>query len=205
MHFTASLSLKIKEIPSVYLQQQLPILCPTIWNFNSSLSVFQDSKACYCSSPHKRHISHHLSRRSTHCCRNVHRLFEPYKTSNFSSGVPGPSNQLQKICNNPNPKTRILWLHDRYNLYDSCPPSRKSQSIRSLARKLLATKGTISIRLLSRFIGLFTSVKHAVFKAPLHYRSLQFPTNSVLKGRRYSPSLYNLKVHLSPEALTDLK
>ena len=66
---------KVKKIHSVYLQQQtLPILCPAIRNFNSSSSVFQDSKACYCSSPHKRHISHHLSRRSTHCCRNVHRL-----------------------------------------------------------------------------------------------------------------------------------
>ena len=32
-------------------------LRPTIQNS----SVFQDSKACYCSSPHKRHISHHLS------------------------------------------------------------------------------------------------------------------------------------------------
>ena len=39
----------------------------------------------------------------------------------------------------------------------------------------------------------------------LHYRSLQFPGTSVLKGRQYFPSLYSLKVCLSPEALTDLK
>ena len=124
---TASLSPKVKKILSVYLQQQaLPILCPTIRNFNNSSSVFQDSKACYCSSPHNRHISHHLSIRSTHCCRGVHRLSKPYKTSNFSSGVPGFSNQLRKICNNPNPKIRILGLHNRYNLYDSCPPSGKN-------------------------------------------------------------------------------
>ena len=39
---------KVKKIPSVYLPQQtLPILRPTIWNFNSSSSVFQDPKACY--------------------------------------------------------------------------------------------------------------------------------------------------------------
>ena len=86
----------VKKIPSVYLPQQtLPILRPTIIrDFNSSSSVFQDPKACYCSSPHKRHISHYLSRRSTHYRRDIHRLSEPYETSNFSSGVPGFSNQL---------------------------------------------------------------------------------------------------------------
>ena len=69
----------------IYLQQQaLSIFRPTIRNFNSSSSVFQDSKACYCCSPHKRHISHHLSSRSTHCCRNVYRLSEPYETSKIS-------------------------------------------------------------------------------------------------------------------------
>ena len=176
---------------------------PTIQNFNSSSSVFQDSKACYCSSLHKRHISHHLSRRSTHCCRDVRR--RTYKSSNFSSGVPGFSNQLRKVCNNPNPKTRILGLIIDTTSMTLALPIGKIQLIESSAQKLLATKGSISIRLLSRFIGLCTSVKHAVFQAPLHYRSLQFPRNSVLKGRRYSPSLYNLKIHLSPEALTDLR
>ena len=81
----------------------------------------------------------------------------------------------------------------------------KIQSIQSSAREFLATKGTISTKLLSRFIGLCTSVKRAASQAPLHYRSLQFLRNSVVKGRRYSPSLHNLKVHLSPEALTDLR
>ena len=50
-----------------------------------------------------------------------------------------------------------------------------------------------------------TSAKYAVPQAPLHYRSPQFLRNSVLKGCRYSPTLYNLEVHLSPEAITDLK
>ena len=81
----------------------------------------------------------------------------------------------------------------------------KIQSIKSSARKLLRTKGTISIRQLSRFIGLCTSAKYAVPQAPLHYRSLQFLRNSVLRGHRYSPTLYNLEVHLSPKAITDLK
>ena len=118
---------KVKKIPSVYLPQQtLPILCPTIRNFNSSSSVFQDPKACYCSSSHKRYISHYLSRRSTHCGRDIHRLFEPYETSNFSSGVLGFSNQLRKIHNNLHPKARILGLHNRFNLYVSCPPSRQN-------------------------------------------------------------------------------
>ena len=105
----------VKKIPSVYLlQQTLPIFRPTIRNFNSS-SVFKDSKACHCSSPHKRHISHYLSRRSTHCHRDMHGLSELYKTSNFSSGVPGFSNQLRKIHSNPHPKARILGLHNRFN------------------------------------------------------------------------------------------
>ena len=127
---------KVKKIPSVYLPQQaLPILRPTIQNFNSSSSVFQDFKACYCSSPHKRYISHHLSRRSTHCRRDIHRLSEPYKTSNFSSGIPGFSNQLRKIRNNPSPKARILGLHNRFNLYDSCPPSRENSVDRIVSPK----------------------------------------------------------------------
>ena len=122
---TASPLPKSQEIPSVYLRQQaLPILRPTIRNFNSSSSVFQDSKTCYCSSQHRRHISHHLSRRSTHCRRDIHRLSEPYKTSNFFSGVPGFSNQLGKVCNNPYPNISIL--HNRFNLYDFCPPSREN-------------------------------------------------------------------------------
>ena len=79
----------------------------------------------------------------------------------------------------------------------------KIQSTESSARKPLATKGAISVRLLSSFIGLCTLVKHAVSHTPLHYRSLQFLRSSVLKGRGYSHSLYNLKVHLSPEVLTD--
>ena len=49
-----------------------------------------------------------------------------YETSNFSSGVPGFSNQLQKIHNNPHPKARILGLHNRFNLYVSRPPSREN-------------------------------------------------------------------------------
>ena len=118
---------KVKEIPSVYLPQQtLPILRPTIRNFNSSSSVFQDPEACYCSFSHKRHIPHYLSRRSTHCRRDIHRLSELYKTSNFSSGVPGFSNQLRKIHNNPHPKARILGLHNRFNLCVSRPPSREN-------------------------------------------------------------------------------
>ena len=104
---------------------------PSPKNQENTFSLFTATNSTnfvsyYSEFPHKRHIFHHLSRRSTHCCMNVHRLFESYKTSNFSSGVPVFSNQLGKICNNPKPKTRILGLHNRYNLYDSCPQSRKN-------------------------------------------------------------------------------
>ena len=61
-------------------------------------------------------------------------------------------------------------------------PVGKIQLIKSSAQKLLRTKGTISIRLLSRFIGLCTSVKYAVSQAPLRYRSLQFLKKLCFKG-----------------------
>ena len=150
-------------------------------------------------------ISHYLFRRSTHCCRNVHRLSEPYKTSNFSSGVPAFSNQLRKIHIIPTQKLEFLGFIIDSTSMSLALPVGKIQSIKSSARKLLRTKGAISIRLFSRFMSLCTSAKYAVPQAPLHYRSLQFLKNSVSKGRRYSPILYNLEVHLSPEAITDLK
>ena len=58
--------------------------------------------------------------------QGIHRLSEPYKTSNFSSGVLGFSNQLRKIHDNPHLKARILGLHNRFNLYVSRPPSREN-------------------------------------------------------------------------------
>ena len=131
---------------------------------------------------------------------DIHRLSEPYKTNNFSSGVPGFSNQLRNVRNNPFPKTRIFGLHNRFNLYDSCPASREN-SVDKIIR-LKASKN-------KRYHLNKTSLK---IHRPLHIGKICcLPStsgslrNSVLKGRRYSPSLYNPKVHLSPEALTDLK
>ena len=149
------------------------------YHFNSSSSVFQDPKACYCFSSHKRHISY-LSRQSTHCRRDIHRLSEPYETSNFSFGVPGFSNQLRKIHNNPHPKARILGRHDRLNLYVSRPPSRENPVNKIVSPKASENKRNHFNNFISRFIGLCTSAKYAVPQAPLHYRSLQFLRNPVL-------------------------
>ena len=180
---------------------------PSPKNQENTFSLFTATNSTnfvsyYSEFPHKRHIFHHLSRRSTHCCMNVHRLFESYKTSNFSSGVPVFSNQLGKICNNPKPKTRILGLHNRYNLYDSCPQSRKN-SVNTIFRPKASSNKKYH---LNKTVFKIHRPLH-FNKAPLPYRSLQFLGNSVLKGRRYSPppSLYNLEVHLSPETLTDLQ
>ena len=188
--------LKVKKIPSVYLPQQaLLILHPTIRNFNSSLSVFQDFKACYCSSPHKRYTSHYLSRQSTHCHRAIHRLSELYKTNNFSSRIPGVSNQLQKIHNDPNPKARILGLHNRLNLYDSCHQSRENSVNRIISPKASTNK---------RYHLNKTALK---IHRPLHFSKICcLPSTSTLSVTSVPQSVpYNLKVHLSLEAITDLK
>ena len=105
---------------------------------------------------------------------------EPYETSNFSSGVPGFSNQLRKIHNNPHPKARILGLHDRFNLYVSRPPSRENPVNKIVSPKASENKRNHFCNFISRFIGLCTSAKYAVPQAPLHYRSLQFLRNPVL-------------------------
>ena len=170
---------KVKEIPSVYLPQQtLSILCPTIRNFNSSSSVFQDPKACYCSSSHKRHISHYLSGRSAHCGRDIHRLSEPCETSNFSSGVPGFSNQLRKIHNNPHPKARILGFHNRFNLYVSCPPRREDP-----VNKIVSPKASENKR------NHFNKTAFKIHR-PLHFSKI-----------RCSPSTSTLPITSVPEKL----
>ena len=153
-------------------------MCPTIRNFNSSSSVFQDPKACYCSSSHKRHISHYLSRRSTHCRRDKHRLSEPYETSNFSSGVPGFSNQLRKIHNNPHPKARILRLHNRFNLYVSRPPSRENS-----VNKIVSPKASENKR------NNFNKTALKIHR-PLHFSKI-----------RCSPSTSTLPITPVPEKL----
>ena len=122
-------------MPSVYLPQQtVPILRPTIRNFNSSSSVFQDPKACYCSSPHKRHISLIIY------LDNLLIAAGAYIDKYFSSGVPGFSNQLRKIHNNPHPKARILGLHNRFNLYVSRPPSRENSVNKIISPKASENK-----------------------------------------------------------------
>ena len=66
-------------------------------------------------------------------------------------------------------------------------PVWKIQLIQSSAQKILATKSTLSIRLLSTFIGLCASIKHAVFQAPLHYRSTSVSKKLRFKGSQILP------------------
>ena len=128
-----------------------------------------------------------LSRRSTHCRRDIHRLSEPYKTSNFSSEVPEFSNQLRKIHNNPHPKARILGLYNRFNLYVSRPPSRENSVNKIISPKASENKRNHFNKTALKIHRSLHFRKYVVPQAPLHYRSLQFLRNSVLKGRRYTP------------------
>ena len=197
---------KDKKIPSIYLQQQaLPILRPTIWNFNSSSNVFQGSKACYCSL-HTRGVSLiiYLDDLLIAAGTYIDWLNHTKQVISLLGSLGFRVNQEKSVII-PAQKLEYLGFIIDTTSMTLALPVEKIKSIQSSARKLLATKGTTSIRLLSRFIGLCTSVKHAVSQAPLHYRSLQFVRNFVSKGRRYSPSLYNLEVHLSTEPLTDLR
>ena len=112
---------------------------PTIRNFNSSSSISKILKPVI-ALLRTRGISLIIYLNDLLIAAGVHRLSKLYKTSNFFSGVPGFSNQLRKVCNNPNPKTRILGLHNRYNLYDSCPPSRKNSVDTIISSKTSSNK-----------------------------------------------------------------
>ena len=59
-------------------------------------------------------------------------------------------------------------------------PLEKIASIQSLAATLKESSQPVTLRSLSRFIGMCTATRPAVFQAPAHYRHLQFLKNSVL-------------------------
>jgi hypothetical protein len=61
-------------------------------------------------------------------------------------------------------------------------PGEKLRKIRKNCQKLLALQ-EISIRELSKFLGLLTSSIQAIFPAPLHFRHLQHLKNQAITSQ----------------------
>ena len=73
-------------------------------------------------------------------------------------------------------------------------PLEKIASIQSLAAALKESSQPVTLRSLSRFIGMCTATRPAVFQAPAHYRHLQFLKNSVLQNSSELNWVYNRSV-----------
>ena len=74
-------------------------------------------------------------------------------------------------------------------------PGEKLRKIRKKCQELLA-QTTVSVRELSKFLGLLTSSIQAIFPAPLHYRHLQRLKNTTLASQK----TYNAMVALDQAA-----
>ena len=83
-------------------------------------------------------------------------------------------------------------------------PLEKIASIQSLAAALKESSQPVTLRSLSRFIGMCTATRPAVFQAPAHYRHLQFLKNLVLQNSSELNWVYNRKVSLNQAAKEDL-
>ena len=83
-------------------------------------------------------------------------------------------------------------------------PLEKIASIQSLAVALKESSQPVTLRSLSRFIGMCTATRPAVFQAPAHYRHLQLLKNSVLQNSLELNWVYNRKVSLNQAAKEDL-
>ena len=83
-------------------------------------------------------------------------------------------------------------------------PLEKIALIQSLAATLKESSQPVTLRSLSRFIGMCTATRPAVFQAPAHYHHLQFLKNSVLQNSSELNWVYNRKVSLNQAAKEDL-
>ena len=106
-------------------------------------NILNPVMVCNCSAPHERHISHHLSGRSTHCCRNLHRLSEPYKQVTFLLESLSFQINYEKSVIIPTQKLGYLGFTINTTSTNFALSIEKFQSIQSLVREHLATEGTI--------------------------------------------------------------
>ena len=128
----------------------------------------------------------------------------PDNLGNSGAGAT-PSNQQPKICNNPNPKNRILGFYNKYNLYDSCPPSGKDSVDTVISQKDFSNKRYHLNKTSFKIHRHLHFSKTCCLPSTSALLTTSVPKKLCLKGSPILSSLYNLKFHLSPEALTDLK
>ena len=83
-------------------------------------------------------------------------------------------------------------------------PMEKILSIQSMATFLKDSLQTVSLRMLSKFIGMHSATRPAVFQAPAHYRHLQFVKNLVLRNSLNPIEAYDKEVYLNEKASEDL-
>ena len=82
-------------------------------------------------------------------------------------------------------------------------PMEKILSIQFMAKFLKDSLQTIPLRTLSKFIGMCSATRPAVFQAPVHYRHLQFVKNLVLQNSLNPIEAYNKEVYLNEKARKD--
>ena len=63
---------------------------------------------------------------------------------------------------------------------------------------------TVPLRMLSKFIVMFSATRPAVFQAPAHYRHLQFVKNFVLQNSLNPIEAYDKEVYLNEKTRDDL-
>ena len=166
---------KVKKIPSVYLPQQtLSILCPTIRNFNSSLSVSKILKPVIALLRTRGisliiYLDDLLIAAGTYidCLNHTKQVISLLESLG-----------LRKIHNNPHPKARILGFHNRFNLHVSCPPSRENP-----VNKIVSPKASENKR------NHFNKTAFKIHR-PLHFSKI-----------RCSPSTSTLPITSVPEKL----
>ena len=77
-------------------------------------------------------------------------------------------------------------------------------SIQSMAMFLKDSLQTVSLRMLSKFIGMCSATRLAVLQAPAHYRQLQFVKNLVSRNSLNPIEAYDKEVYLAEKARKDL-
>ena len=83
-------------------------------------------------------------------------------------------------------------------------PMEKILSIQSMATFLKDSPQPVPLRMLSKFIGVCSATRLAVFQAPAHYRHLQFVKNLVLRNSLNPIEAYDKEVYLTEKARKDL-
>ena len=106
----------------------------------------------------------------------------------------------KKSCLEPSQVIEFLGFEINSQTLAILLPRDKIRNIRKQCQILLDNPH-LSVRELSKFLGLLTSSIQAIFPAPLHYRNLQFAKNQALQ-KFHS---YETVVHLNQQAVQEIQ